>query len=168
MRSYSMRKLLYWTSKIIAMINKTKKVDQMFSKDIISGRMCPYCFKQSMLVNGSAIYWAKYSHIRLYLCRDCRAYVWVHEGTTKALWRLANPELRIAKQEAHLAFDRLWKGKWWVARRDAYSWLSKVLNIPLEYTHIGMFDEVLCRRTVQVVKTRLSEIPKAKWNWKPK
>lgn len=35
-----------------------------------------------------------------------------------------------------------------VTREDAYEWLSERLGIPRYLTHVGMFDEAQCRRTI--------------------
>ena len=102
----------------------------------------------------------------IYLCRECRAYVGVHKGTKKALGRLANWELRKAKVHAHQMFDNLWKQKMargfakGEARRSAYKWLSQQLDIPVKYTHIGMFDVATCKKVVQICKPYFKTIPR--------
>ncbi len=65
--------------------------------------------------------------------------------------RLANAELRAAKQEAHAAFDPIWKtGR--LSRTDAYLWLARQLGIPSASAHIGMFDVAMCQRVVEVCR----------------
>lgn len=44
-----------------------------------------------------------------------------------------------ARQDAHRAFDRLWKDGH-MTRSAAYRWLSKTLEIPPERCHIRMMD----------------------------
>lgn len=113
--------------------------------------MCPYCERVSRLVTGEVIYphrrdlWSKF----FYACSPCGAYVGCHRGTTAPMGRLANARLRSLKQAAHAAFDPLWQ-RADLSRRDAYRWLSKALGIPVNETHIGMFDEVQCQRVVDV------------------
>ena len=45
----------------------------------------------------------------IYLCRDCIAYVCVHNGTGQALCRFANAELREAHKAAHYYFYQIAK-----------------------------------------------------------
>lgn len=87
----------------------------------------------------------------IYICKDCDAYVGVHEGTDTALGRLSNKELRSAKIKAHAAFDQIFRdgiiNKIWKEffpntsnRKKAYKWLAKQMNLSEESCHIGMFD----------------------------
>lgn len=108
---------------------------------------CDYCGRLSELVDSSIVYRRSYGPI--YFCRPCFAWVGVHPGTTKPLGRLANATLREWKKKAHAAFDPLWKsGR--MSRKEAYSLLSDRLNIPIDKTHIGMFDELLCGRVIGI------------------
>src|ERR1044072_1806082 len=92
------------------------------------------------------------------LCRACEAWVGVHEGTDKALGRLANKELRSLKINAHSKFDKLWKQLLIFdfsvkkARNFCYAWLADKMNLPIERTHIGMFDEEQCKSAIKHVK----------------
>lgn len=120
---------------------------------------CPYCNRPAPLVSGLEVYphrrdlWPK----KFYLCKPCDAWVGCHppasaEGGgqgdgTVPLGRLANAELRAAKQAAHAAFDPLWKSGL-MRRRKAYGWLAKQLDIPVQECHIGMFDVPQCNRVV--------------------
>ena len=117
--------------------------------------ICPYCDRKSELVTGNAIYphrpdlFGKF----FYRCEPCGAYVGCHPGTQNPLGRLANAELRAAKQKAHAAFDPMWRGNDRSAgkrRAAAYAWLSEQLGIAPQNTHIGMFDVDLCKRTVEL------------------
>lgn len=40
-------------------------------------------------------------------------------------------------------------------RRQAYAWLSKQLSIPVEITHIGEFDEDMCKRAIEACDRHL-------------
>lgn len=118
-------------------------------KMILEGKVCPYCKGETEFIDSSVIYGKSYGMI--YLCRPCDAYCGVHKGTDKALGRLANKELRYWKKEAHKHFDRIWKEKH-MKRKEAYQWLSDELGIASEYTHIGMFSIVTCKRVVELAK----------------
>jgi len=116
---------------------------------IIQGKICPYCFSKSEYVDSSVIYGKSYGMI--YLCRNCDAYCGVHKGTDKALGRLANSELRYWKKEAHNHFDKIWRSGI-MNRPTCYKRLSDYLNIPSEFTHIGMFSVETCKRVIEFTK----------------
>ena len=118
---------------------------------MINAIKCDYCGKQAEYVDSAEIYGRSYG--MMYLCRNCGAYVGVHKGTDKPLGRLANAELRFYKISAHNAFDVLWqdkKSRFYRKRNKAYAWLSKQLNLPVEKTHIGMFDVEQCKKVIDV------------------
>ena len=93
------------------------------------------------------------------MCKPCGAWVGCHKGTTKALGRIANKELRQLKHQAHEAFDPIWqKGR--VSRSEAYEILSIALGLPIWQTHIGMFDETMCRRVIEVSNIILKYVKK--------
>lgn len=122
-----------------------------------SGKVCPYCGRDTEYVDSLVIYEVSYGMI--YLCSPCNAWVGVHKGTDKALGRLANSELRGAKKRAHRWFDNLWKSKYFRSRKSAYKWLSEKLDIPEEETHIGMFDVDTCFRVVEMCREFLRKRP---------
>jgi len=124
---------------------------------------CDYCQRLAELVNGDVIYPHRpdLAGKKFYRCVPCKAYVGCHVASANAkkpkppqpLGRLANAELRAAKQRAHAAFDPLWKSKQ-MARASAYKWAAGALGIPRENCHIGMFDVDLCNRLVAAVRAR--------------
>jgi hypothetical protein len=122
---------------------------------------CSYCQRPAELVGGSVVYPHRLDGSlaakKFWICAPCNAWVGCHPGTTNPLGRLANAELRRAKQAAHAVFDPLWEAKMrrdgckkHVARGAAYRWLSEQLGTPFEETHIGMFDVEQCQRVVEV------------------
>ena len=125
-------------------------------KLIFSGKICPYCNKDTVYVDSKEIYSKSYGMI--YLCRPCKAWVGVHKGTNNSLGRLANSELRPAKNDAHFYFDILWiektkRGtKKHKAREKAYQWLSKRMGLSRFQTHIGWFDIEQCKKVVEICK----------------
>src|SRR4051794_30497777 len=116
---------------------------------------CPYCGSAAIFTNSARVYGGR-DFGMLYLCRSypaCDSYVGVHKGTDKPLGRMANKELRKAKNAAHAAFDPLWKKKYELrnaggegksgrpggshykpayARGSAYKWLAEQLGISRE------------------------------------
>jgi|SRR5882672_9670920 len=131
-------------------------------KLMMIGKLCPYCGKEPEYVDSKTIYGQSYGMI--YLCRPCDAYVGTHKRwPKKALGRLANKELREYKKLAHTAFDPLWQKGIFESRNDAYGWLSDFLELPLEYTHIGMFGVYTCKKLIDKITTSYEEI-KAKYS----
>ena len=96
---------------------------------ILSGRKCPYCGRETELVDSAEIYGGR-SYGMVYLCRPCNAYVGCHDGTTRAKGRLADAELREWKKRAHEAFDPIWQNRH-MGRKEAYAWLSERLGMTL-------------------------------------
>lgn len=122
--------------------------------------VCPYCGAPAEMVKGSVIYPTRPDlHAQnFWNCTPCRAYVGCHKPNprmgfdgTQPLGRLANAELRRAKNAAHAAFDPIWQ-QGTMKRLDAYSWLAARLNIPVAACHIGEFDVALCQKVVEVCK----------------
>jgi len=116
-------------------------------------KVWPYCKGRALLVGGLKIYPHRQDlkDKKFYLCGPCNAYVGCHPGTTNALGRLANAELREAKMAAHAAFDPIWKtGQ--KKRGGAYAWLCDQLGIEKKDCHIGMFDVEMCKRVVAACK----------------
>ena len=118
--------------------------------------ICPYCGFSALLITGAELYphRSDLRDKRFWHCGQDGAWVGCHPGTTKPLGRLANAELRQAKQLAHAEFDPLWKtGQ--MSRAEAYHWLCGALGIPREETHIGMFDVQQCMATVYACRDRV-------------
>lgn len=113
-----------------------------------SGKECAYCGKPTVYVDSIEVYRKSYGMI--YLCRPCKAWVGVHDGTDKALGRVANAELRGWKKKVHSVFDPVWKsGK--RRRASAYHILANLMAIPPDECHIGMFDVDLCKRACSII-----------------
>lgn len=111
--------------------------------------ICPYCKTFSKKVTGKEIYPHRKDLYKMtfYSCTPCKAYIGCHGTSENPLGRLANQELRKAKNSAHREFDRLWKfGD--MKRKDAYKWLAKTLGIDGSDCHIGMFDVSTCKDVV--------------------
>lgn len=118
---------------------------------------CPYCEQPSKAVLGRALYPHR-SDLRsrvFFVCTPCDARVGTHRNGTP-LGRLANAELRAAKQSAHALFDSLWKDGH-TTRHQAYGWLSRRMGLLPEQTHIGMFDVAQCRQVEMLALEALNE-----------
>jgi hypothetical protein len=124
-------------------------------KQMLKGKICPYCKNKSNLVSSTEIYNKDFGYI--YLCRPCDAYVGCHKNTTNAKGRLANKELRELKKEAHKYFDMIWRDLQILSRDGAYKWLSDMLDLPSEYTHIGMMGVDKCKEVIYFSKQLLND-----------
>jgi hypothetical protein len=112
--------------------------------------ICYYCGQPAEYVDSAAVYNGR-SLGMIYYCRPCNAYVGVHKGTDQPLGRLANANLRFWKKKAHAAFDPLWQsGR--MTRSRAYTWLSNRMGLPIQKTHIGMFDVAQCKQVVSIIQ----------------
>ena len=80
----------------------------------------------------------------------CDSYVGTHDDN-KPLGRLANKELRNLKKQAHVFFDKIWKENL-IDRDVLYMQLASFLKLPLQYTHIGMFQEKTCLKVEKWAK----------------
>lgn len=121
---------------------------------------CPYCAQAAKFLESSAQVNNGHNHGAVWVCFPCGAWVGVHQGGRIPLGRLANKELRLAKQAAHAAFDPIWEDRQQrekcsrkQARGAAYTWLSKQLGLTASETYIGNFTVELCRRTVEVCRS---------------
>lgn len=114
---------------------------------------CDYCSGEAKLVTGEKIYPHRKDlwDMRFWQCEPCKAHVGCHKNSAdcQPLGRLANAGLRKAKMEAHAHFDPIWQNGH-LKRKEAYAWLASQLGIPVDKTHIGMFDIVTCRKVVEL------------------
>jgi hypothetical protein len=118
---------------------------------VLQGKRCAYCAAPTLCVDSAEVYHGK-SYGPIWICRPCSAYVGCHKGTTNALGRVANAELRKKKMAFHAAFDPLWKsGKW--NRNALYAELAKRMNIDKELCHGGMFDVKQCDLAISTLKS---------------
>ena len=113
--------------------------------------VCQYCGKPAEKVAGNVMYPSRpdLAHRQFYRCLPCDACVGCHPTTGLALGTLANRDLRRIRMAAHGAFDPLWMAGGVMTRTDAYKWLAGELGVSADDCHIGMFDENMCRRTIE-------------------
>lgn len=116
---------------------------------IYQGKICPYCCGNTEYVDSAVVYGTSYGMI--YYCKRDKAWVGVHKGTSNALGRLANDELREWRKRAHAAFDPLWKMGLYT-RKNAYLALSRLLEIPFEYCHMAYFSVDTCKKVVAIME----------------
>lgn len=126
--------------------------------DILRGLICPYCEKPTELVEAREVYGdmrGVENFEKRYFCKPCDAHVGVHPGTEESLGSLADKNLRRARKNAKALFKPLWlkaikrgreKGE---ARRSAYKWLAKGMNLTVEYCHFGYFSLDQCDEAME-------------------
>lgn len=127
--------------------------------------LCNYCGRDSERVTGATMYPHRPDLARrlFYRCVPCGAWVGTHEKTGKPLGRLANDELRRAKQAAHAAFDPMWShGRRGLSldgtcmnRAQAYRWLARELGVV--EVHIGQQDVEGCKRIIAICEAARKE-----------
>lgn len=122
--------------------------------------MCPYCASRTELVNGQVIYPHRpdLKHKSFYICYPCSAWVGCHPGTTTPLGRLADRDLRMAKQRVHALLDPLWKSKQ-IKRSSCYARLADHMGIPVQECHVGMFDLDRCRSAETILSGWAGVVP---------
>lgn len=128
-------------------------------KDILEAKTCPYCDSKTKTITETDVYGKEYQGRSIIACSNfpkCDSYVGTHDNG-KPLGRLANRELRQWKIKGHDAFDKIWKDKK-MKRGKCYIELSEALNIPNEYTHIGMFSIKTIKQVIAWSKLKYAEL----------
>lgn len=83
---------------------------------------------------------------------ECTCVHSVNQQTGEPMGIPADAETRAARTDAHDALDRVIE---MMGKRNAYRWLSMVLQIAPAETHISRFDVAMCRRVIGAVNTFL-------------
>lgn len=111
---------------------------------------CPYCGNQMHLRSADGIYQENPDKKKLYVCTQypkCDTYVRLVDNTYQPIGTPANGSLRRLRDDAHKAFDKLWK-QGYMSRDEAYQWMSIVSGLPRDYAHIGNFREAMCQLVI--------------------
>lgn len=122
-------------------------------EDIVNAKICPYCYAGTKIITETEVYGKIYRGRKIIACNNfpvCDSYVGTHDDETP-LGRLADKPLRALKGTAHHYFDKIWKEQY-VERTELYEELSEHLDIPGQYTHIGMFSEKTCIKVTEWAK----------------
>jgi ssDNA-binding Zn-finger/Zn-ribbon topoisomerase 1 len=105
---------------------------------------CPGCGAEMRLKVGTfGFFWS---------CNEwpgCTFAVGCHPHTTKPLGTPANFATRKARKAAHDLFDQTWIGpRARMSRKEAYAWLASRMGLPVEQTHIALFDAAQCQEVI--------------------
>lgn len=120
-----------------------------------SGRFCPYCLKETELVDSQTVH--QDSHGMIYLCAPCQAWVGTKYGD-QGLGFVAKQSLRNLRREAFQLFSRICKrrAELGVKERTAflngYKWVASFLNIETDESHFSFFDEDQCKQVISECK----------------
>lgn len=117
--------------------------------------ICPYCNNGAEFVTSKNFYGKDYGS-NLYVCYQCDARVGTHGKGKTPLGTMANKKLRALRKTCHQVFDKTWKYKKpkQFARKSAYQWLQKEMNLTPEEAHIGKFNEEQCLELLKIMSDK--------------
>ena len=127
---------------------------------VYSGTICPYCKSETRITTEEEIYGTTYKGRKMICCKNfpnCDSYVGTHKEDDTSLGRLADKSLRTYKKATHDAFDRIWMKKH-CTREESYVHLSNAIGIPINYTHIGMFNIKTCKKAINWANQVFSDL----------
>jgi len=107
---------------------------------------CPECGGQMRLKNSK---YGKFSGCENY--PQCQATHGAHPDG-RPLGIPANQETKQWRINAHKAFDKLWKCKKGITRKQAYAWLQEKMNLTSDEAHIGKFNIKQCKQLISLIK----------------
>ncbi len=126
---------------------------------------CPYCEIPTEFLASSASVYGGTDFGPVYRCRKCGARCGCHKGMTRPLGKPANARLRELRMDVHALFDPVWRRRLarkraldprynqGMARGGRYKKLAQLLGIAKDECHIGLFDEDMCRRAIEIIKS---------------
>lgn len=119
---------------------------------------CNYCNKPAVWVENKEVYGRNYGKsYMIWLCKPCDAYVGCHLNTEKPLGTMANKKLRALRIKAKDLFISFkLNGKWNgdpQKKNVAYRWLRDNLKITADECHFGLFNEVMCKKVIELFNT---------------
>ena len=115
---------------------------------------CPRCGRACERLTGADLYPGRpaLAAKRFLACRPCDLRASCHALTWKPASELADGETRRARQAAHAAFDRLWRGPGGEDRRALYARMADGLGLDRRTCHIAQFDAETCGRVLDWVR----------------
>lgn len=122
--------------------------------------LCLECGRAATIVQSQRIYPRRPDlwNAPMWAC-ECGAYTGCHAGTELPKGRPAGKATRMARMDAHAAFDRLWQRKIErdgcskkAARGAGYKWLAAQMGLDRKDCHIGHMDRASALRVVAICR----------------
>lgn len=128
--------------------------------------ICPYCHMGALRMTGRELYPAKpeLANKHYHVCRNDDAWIGCVDGTWEPLGRLADLDLRRAKQSVHAAIEPIcakaiaehgWSKAY--ARNIVYGWLATELDVR-GTANIGEFDLKQCELVLLICEHRTPDL----------
>lgn len=118
----------------------------MIIRGFIGRPECPYCREPAYLTHT---YDSIRKSRRIWACRKCDARVNTHPNSVVPMGTLANAELRRRREQAHDAFDPLWRsGR--MTRGEAYQVMQVLMGKSEHDAHIAMLTLEECERLIRI------------------
>jgi len=109
---------------------------------------CPECGAPLVLKEGR---FGKFYGCSQWRYTGCRGSHSAHQATGKPMGTPAKAEVKAARMRAHRAFDELWTtGR--MSRKQAYTWLQKVMQMTKREAHVARMDLAQCERVILEVE----------------
>ena len=124
---------------------------------------CTYCSKPTLRMTGSELHPSRsdLANKHYHVCRNCDAWIGCKGTGWEPSGRLANAQLRRAKQDAHAALEPIWQQAMaehgWTkskARNLAYKWIANELDLGPGRPQIGEFDLRQCELVTSICRYR--------------
>lgn len=118
-----------------------------------------FCGFPASLRSNSLLYNGKeYGNGKAWICNRfpvCRGSVGTHPDG-KPLGTIPDPETKKLRIQVHALVDPHWKnrtdGTKQRNRGSVYSWLRRIMDLPGEQVHIGMFSKEQCLQAIEAIK----------------
>lgn len=121
---------------------------------------CPYCGRPGMTTTAGDLELRNIPpHRLIFHCSDfpaCDSFVLCSENG-RPLGTIANRPLRKARKETHVWLDMLWDTKR-LDRGTVYRMLAESMSLPIEKTHVGLFDLGQCEHASAFARITLKEL----------
>lgn len=130
---------------------------------------CPYCRSDVALATGAQVYPQRpeLADRQIWRCVSCDAHVGCHKAGARVVGRggtvilsdgtlpmgsLANAELRAARVETHRLMDTLSHAPACMSRAEAYAWMARLLELPLEEAHVAALSFEACVKVMHGIE----------------
>lgn len=116
-----------------------------------AGQLRCHCGSPAVLRDASVVCRTHRQGAMAYVCANypkCDSYVMASPDANLPLGSLAGPALRKLRREAHTEFNRLYQSGL-MTKKEAYRWLSYMVQAPMEHAHIGHLGDYYCKVVIR-------------------